>query len=76
MFKHVFQVSELVLPVLELNELSSGREVYPRSKVVCEPELGEHDDEVLDVTRDWEMRKMGRFRPPFIILAHEPSAIS
>ena len=47
MFKDVFQISEFVLSVLELNELSSGREVCPRSKVVCDPKLGEHNDEVL-----------------------------
>jgi len=50
MFEHVFQIGELVLWVLKLNELSSGREVYPRSKVIREPKLGEHNDEVWDVS--------------------------
>jgi hypothetical protein len=47
-FEHVFQISEFVLSVLELNELSSGREVCPRSKVVCDPKFGEHNDEVFE----------------------------
>lgn len=42
MFEHIFQISEFVLSVLKLNELSCGREVCPRSKVVCDPELGKH----------------------------------
>lgn len=46
--EHVFQISELVLRVLELNELSSGREVDPRSKVVCNPKLGGHRETVKD----------------------------
>ena len=49
MFEHVFQISELLLWVFKLNELSSGREVCPRSKVVCEPKLSEHNDKDLDV---------------------------
>ena len=50
MFEYVFQIGELVLWVLKLNELSSGREVCPRSKVVREPKLGEHNDEVWNVS--------------------------
>lgn len=44
--EHVFQVGEIVLRVLKLNELSSRREVDTRRKLVCEPELCEHVDKV------------------------------
>ena len=51
MLEHVFQISELVLRVLELNELSSRREVDPGSKVVCNPKLGGHCDTIKVVDR-------------------------
>jgi len=46
MIEDVFQISELVIWVLELDELGSGRDVKLRSKAVRDPKLGGHDDRV------------------------------
>ena len=44
MLEHVFQIRELVVWVLELDELSSGWDVSLRSKAVRDPKLRGHDD--------------------------------
>jgi len=72
--EHVFQISELVIRVLELDELSSRRDVNSRSKAVRDPKLGGHDDGVVLVTQNfqWEKLRWGDMlfkSPPFYAIS-------